>query len=482
MPLNAPVIRRMILTLATAFSTIGCGPDKPANPKKAVVEFKGLQLRVGLESGSPLAEALRNGLNEFEARTGSTISLEEKPVGDANADLLVIRGDRLSHYPDLLPLGRQFLESAAMDYSAFPSAYRNCFDRRDEQNIAIPIGVDATLLWFRADLIGDKAIPGDAPERTKTISQVPATWEELVAAAESLRNAKRTEWGCAFACDGSSEAVRNFLVMAAASAKGPRWSSFAIDTENGSPRLLEPPFEKALNNWLKLLTLSPAANGKMVSDADARRAFVEGKAAFLLTNVAPTVGIKVEGKPSAVIQLDCAALPGSRQVFEPRSKTSATSKDINRCFHYGTGGWLIAIGKTENRPAAERLLQFLTSSEEGVYLVQAAKRGFVPVRPKLLNEPARFLSYGLTSAAVNRYFVMLQDGMQGENWVADIRSPLAPELEKSLWKALENCRTGKMSATDALKAADRDWRSTIELKRVDFLKQYRDSLGLPMTQ
>ena len=468
------------LRLVLVGATVGCGASTP-QPTKPVVQLEGTELRVAARRGSPLANAISLRLGEWDARTGSKTSLTEVDAFDPEADLNIVSGAELAALNDLPGIPTEILDDPELRYASIPAVYRLVFAKRNEQTIAMPLATDRLLLWYRSDLFADEAISADFEQKTGARLAVPSTWEELVRLASFFRATSGIEYGCVAATDSSADAARNYLAVCAAYAKGPNWSSFAIDAETGQPRLGGPAFRLALSEWLALTATSPAADGTPIDEATARALFCDGKAAMFIGRIPPTIGRREKSSvaDSPIETFAVANLPGSKTLFDPESGTATELEEVNRPVHFATTGWFVVLGATPQRAAAERLLAFLADHDDIFYLVQGCRDGILPLRPALLNEPQRYRRFGLPSGAVARMFELLAKGLRTENWVADLRTANAEQFAESLARNLHAAQMGELTAEEALAKTNREWTATIDVDRARFLGEYRETLGLP---
>lgn len=455
----------------------GCGGERPATKSAAPQRFEGTTVRVRVGARSPVKDALELRLAEWNARTGGRAEIVEQ--GDA--DLFVLDGQQRFEAAPFPPLPSEVLESATVGFDDFAPRYRLVFCAREDATIALPLAGDGLFLWYRADLFKDPEISASFQAKHGRELAPPATWKEYLEIAEFFFGHDKVKYGTAEAMDDSPDAARHFLAHAAASAKGTRWSSFAIDTETATPLLTRPPFLLALEDWIRVFPFSPAGDPAVEGPIDeeaARRTFLEGNAAMLLSRVPPAVGMPNPEQAAMAKRIDVAPLPGSTRLYAPRADGAEELPAPNRCFHLASTGQYVVMGN-KGSPASVHLLEFLFDREGGAYLVQAGRKGLLPAWPNLLAEPEQFRGYGLTPSSTRKLFQLVSESLRSENWVADFRTSNAPALEQSLAKHLRSALEGKVEPAAALRAAANDWSAIIDEGKDAFLKEYRESLGLP---
>src|SRR5687768_1263429 len=85
----------VLLLLGMFASFSGCGGDTAVNQRNPT--FAGVTLRMSIEKGSPLSEALRLRVPEWEARTGAKVETTEDGVVNPEADVAACSGATLAN-------------------------------------------------------------------------------------------------------------------------------------------------------------------------------------------------------------------------------------------------------------------------------------------------------------------------------------------------------------------------------------------------
>lgn len=452
----------------------GCGkaPDKKETAGDA--RLAGVSLSLVVDPAAPLRDALPLRLAEWEARTGATVTVSADATA-TDADVRIVGGGGLCSVETPIPPERT--KGSDSSVQRMPAVYRNVFTRRGDATVALPLAGDMVFLWYRADLFDD---PGLAAEYRKSTGQPlrpPDTWQEFATIAEFFQRHGAVKYGCVEATKGT-DGVRNFFVRAAAYAKGPNWSSFAIDAETGAARIGSEGFQRGLQDWLGALRLSPATAATGLGAVSARRIFRDGQAAFLIDRLPPTVDPERREPSKLDEHLAVAALPGAGTLVHPRTGTVQKLEKPNRCVHFATTGWYAALGPRP-QAAAARLALFLADDAESHYLAQGARHGLLPVHATLLAEPARFRGCGLSPTTTAKLFEIYRQGLNADNWVVDLRTSDAPGLHAILDEHLQLAIAGKATPAEALARAEKGWQAIIEPKQRAFRDEYRQSLGLP---
>ncbi|QDU60631.1 Bacterial extracellular solute-binding protein [Planctomycetes bacterium Pan216] len=460
----------LMLTATTMLALGGC--DQSAPPaEQSLEDLKGQVFTVTLAEDSPLSGALQLRLSEWEAQTGSEVRFTSDR--ESPSELIVLGGTELPTTPNIT------IPEKLAKATQFPAKYRLVFDRFRDKAVAVPLATDRLLLWYRRDLFENEDLEATFREQTGKSLAPPETWGDFLTLATFFKNRPEVAYGCVEAMDGSLEANRNYLARAAAYAKAEKWSSFIVDSETGAPRLTTPGFVRALSEWIAAKSYSPAADGTEISDTRARELFRDGQAAMLLSTLPPTIA---DGKPRSEqwdASIAVASLPGSRTVYAIDTGQALPGEKVNRPVHFATTGWYLAQRADQPSDANDRLLGFLTDPKESAYLVQASRRGILPMEPTLLTEPGRFRGFGLSNRTVGELFELIRSGFSADNWVADLRTTRSAELQSALGQALQEALAGKSSPEKALAKAESAWTELLKPGLSEFLAEYRASLGLP---
>ena len=491
---------RLIIGLLAVVLAAGCG-DQAKPEGKAAVELKGVEFRLSIAKGSPLVDAIRYRVADWEARTQATVRIEETDPVDPKADLCIVPGTALNRTLPARPIPKEMLgegrpagtgsrtgeetenPSRRVQFTQLPAVYRLRFVKRDGDTIAFPLSTDRVLLWYRSDLFASEPLVKAYREETNRELKPPETWSDYLELAKFFQDQKAAEFGCAEAMDESPAAVRELFRPGRGLFEEPQLAIvLALDAETGDPLISSPGFVRALAEWAEARKYSPAAMGKPIDGPAARHVFREGKAAMLLSDLPPTIAAEAKADERLAEKMSVAPLPGSKTVIDPRSGQSTQSEKTNRCEHFATTGWYMTLGEAVNTAAAERLLLFLADAEESVFLVQGARRGVLPIRPMLLNEPSRFRGYGLPTSTISTLFVLISEGFQNENWVTDLRTSFAGELHLRLVPHLQRALAAKIPPAKALHEASHAWKEFIESRKKEVVEEYRESLGLPKLQ
>jgi multiple sugar transport system substrate-binding protein len=455
-------------------------------PKPGLVakgDFAGTTVIVALPKNCPAQEALRFGFSEWQGRTGGTVKYVESDGPDAaEAEIRVLDGAGLNGLESPLPVPKSVRDAPTMQFLDLPSPYRLRHAVRQGEVIGLPIAGEMMLLWYRHDLFTDPVHRKAYEAKEKKPLEPPKTWADYESLARYFAGSGAVPHGTAEPMDGSPDAVRVFEARAGSYAKSCEWYSFRFNVETGRCRYGTPGFVRALEDWKRIRSLTPARDGKAVSVAEAVKTFLDGRTAMVLS-VAP---IRLPAGDPAKMRgkLGVAELPGSLEVYPPPTAATPTEearvrKEVNRTVHAGRVGWFVVPTKPSLSPAALSLMLTLTSKEDSIYVVNGARSGLIPIRTNLLTEAIRFEGgYGLPLRTCRELFTASLASLTNENWIADLMLPEELEVNKRLAAKLQEALAGTKPSATALAEATAEIDALLEPGRADFLRRLRLSLDL----
>ena len=371
-------------------------------------------------------------LPAFTERTGIAVETDLLPVDpfwhDARAsfgeeprwDLLVpdevIVAEQI-HRGTLEPLGRR-AHRAGLDLDDFLQAGIDRF-RASDMVYAIPYVAMSNVLVYRADILERYGLT------------IPATWDELRAAALAAQAALRADGiddVVGFTSRGLAGYGHNFWIVG--STLLPSWG-WQWNRGSGNPPLVhEPATVDAIGFYAALLQEAGPANAAAMTFTDTHRLFADGKAVFLIDTATELATMRREGPESPGHQSAIAMIPtGPSGRPEPGLYSPA----------------FCIPASSPVKDEAWELLRFLASSDE--LLKDAVEGGYAePARESVFTSPEY--------AAI--YDVPFREVVRQTRSYARINRPLIPrgfELGDIVGAAAEAAISGHQSADEALRIA-----------------------------
>ena len=382
------------------------------------------------ESFTRRAEALA----AFTEQTGIEVTIDLLPAerfwqesraafGDPPSwDLLVpdeaIVAEQL-HRGTLEPLGRR-AHRDSFELDDFLQAGIDAF-RAADMVYAVPYAAKCNVLIYRRDVLHRYGLP------------VPATWEELRQIARAAQAALRAEGQVevyGFASSGRPGYGHNFSIIG--STLFPSWGWHWNRGSGQPPRVEEPATIDALAFYAALLHEAGPPDAAILTSADARRLFREGKVVFLLDIATELAALHRDGLAGTGYRVGIARVPtGPTGRPEPGLQSPAFCIPVTSAV----------------KDEAWELLKFLASHEE---MVQDAIAGGAA-------EPAShsvFTADAYAAVYDPEFRLVVGDSRR----YARINRPLIPfgfDLGEIVGTAAAAAIAGEMTAAEALRGAQR---------------------------
>lgn len=346
----------------------------------------------------------------------------------------------------------------------------------------LPYDGDCINLYYRKDLFDNADYRARFAERYGYALAPPRTWTQYHDIADFFNGWDwdgdgQIEHGLAGLRVKGDVTLLQFFARAAAFAKHPDDKAYYFDPYTMAPRIDNPGFVRALEQWVDSVKLGP--NG-MASFAghDVRNTFVAGEVAMAIDWA--DLGIYAVNSPVSVIQdkVGYAQLPGSDEVFNPA--TGRWDKRYNQVSSI-SGSWMFLVNKAS--PYQQLAFDFaahMTSPALTRVLTATSGNAVNPSRYSHFEDASAWEQGGFSTESARRYLDEITVSLANPNVVTDITIPGAGRYYQALDEHVHRAVLGKESPRQALEAAAREWQAiTDELGRESQARHYRRSLNLP---
>lgn len=306
-------------------------------------------------------DVLRANLPEFEKKTGIKVLVDASPFADMyKKNLLALStGGRF----DALFLDEPWIPPLSEFLSPLDERLRG-FDMQDfvpttvsagafeGKQYALPVDPNVQILVYRKDLFEQKGL------------KVPATWDEMLAAARALHDPAKQQYGIAIT--GSSDIQTSLYLLLS------MWSHGAeLIDEKGRGAANTPAGRKGGEVFLEMLKLGPP-NVRSYTFADVNKAIQVGQAAMAIQWASGAKPMEDKTRSSVAGKLGYAVVP------------KAVRQNPMR------GVWTIAIAKgSPNQDAAWEFAKWLSGAEFGLAAVKypSATSAIHSPRVSVLQDP-----------------------------------------------------------------------------------------------
>ena len=306
---------------------------------------------------------------EWGKKTGNTVKVIAMPPSDSDrlalyrqlfgagsADIDLFEIDTI--WPGIL--GSNFIDLKPYTNGAerddFPSTIAN--DTQDGHLLAMPLFVDAGLLYYRRDLLD------------KYHEKVPQTWAELTATAKHIQDAERAAghaglWGYVFQGKAYEGLTCNTLEWVASHGGG------TFVDQSGKITVDNPDATQALDRaagWIRTIAPEGVLN---YTEEESRGVFQSGNAVFM-RNWPYALGLAESPDSPVRGKVGVSPLPEGTGTGARHAAT--------------LGGWQIAVSKySHHQKLAAELAVFLTSKAS--IKRWAVEGGYTPPIPSLYQDP-----------------------------------------------------------------------------------------------
>lgn len=346
---------------------------------------------------------------------------------------------------------------------------------------ALPYDGDTVTLYYRKDLFENPEYKRQFHNQYGYTLLPPKTWDEFHDIANFFNDWDwnedgRNEYGMVGSRMKNSSAMLIFLTRAAAFAKHPNDRAYHFDPDTMKPRINNPAFIKALQEYVDSLKYGPPGMVNFTG-SEVRRAFIEGRAAMAIDWA--NIGIDAASSPISNIKgkVGYAVLPGSTRVFN--AMTLKWEERLNQPASM-VGNYLFLINKnSKHLKLAMAFTAHMTSKEMTGKLTTTAGTGVNPSRKSHLNLPEAWTSHGMSAESAKAYLDTLKLALMNNNYIFDIRIPGSSEYYKALDLAIYDALNGQLTPKQALDRVASEWNSiTDKHGREKQITLYKDSLSL----
>jgi multiple sugar transport system substrate-binding protein len=482
-------------------------PPRVAAPCTPGCPFAGQRVSVLVVDDMPIGAPVRELKAEFEAATGATLEIVQRPIAELfntlTADLTAGAGrydaciagawwlGELVEGNLLLPYDRYLKDPRfpAWDINEVLPAPRALLQYGGHKYM-VANDHDGQVMYYRRDLLAD---PRHRAAFRATYGRelgVPATWEDFRDVAEyfngkDLNGDGEPDHGVVLPLAAGAQAMFHFMSLSAPFVIGPANPRlYWFDPGTMRPLIDSPGHVRALTALTGLVRFGP----KEALRWDLGRGwdhFLAGRAALALTwgdlgALAQQQGSRVRGR------VGVAQAPGVREYYAIGQQRWIRTAAPQRVGNTTGGSWAGVISRFSKAPEATYFLLALMASrpKSEVY----ATRGWDGIDPGRRyhflppNGTATLANYeraGWDAADVRDFLQAYYDTYTNPQQLPYLRIPGAYSYWLALDLRLAEAASGQLSPQAALKAAAVDFEEiTIRLGRERQKRAYRASLGL----
>ncbi|MEA1952937.1 MAG: extracellular solute-binding protein [Campylobacterota bacterium] len=350
-------------------------------------------------------------------------------------------------------------------------------------NIAygLPYDGDCINLYYRKDIFEDKKNRIEFFKKYNYKLTPPKTWKEYLDIASFFNkwdwdNDGEIEYGNAGLRIKGDVALLQFFAQAAAYAKHPNDKAYYFDPETMKPRIDNPAFVRALEDYIRAIEYGPAGMNKFAGH-DVRNSFVSGEVAMAIDWA--DLGIYAVNSAVSIVQnkVGYAQLPGAQDVYNHIEQN--WDNQYNQVSSI-SGNWMFLINKdSKNKKLAFDFAAYMTSAKMSKKLVATSGNAVNPSRFSHFKDPESWNKSGFSTDSAKRYLDEISLSLTNKNTVFDITIPGAAEYYQALDRLVYQAIMKTLTPKEALKKAAAEWEKiTNKLGREKQKEFYKASLNL----
>lgn len=358
--------------------------------------------------------------------------------------------------------------------------YRNTVLSWNGKAYGLPYDGDCINLYYRKDLFEDPKNRTAFQNRYGYPLAPPKTWKAFRDTAEFFNgwdwdHDGKIEYGMAGLRVKNDISMLQFFAQAAAYAKHPDDKAYYFDPETMKPRINNPAFVKALEDYIEFMQFGPPGMASFAGH-DVRNAFASGEVAMAMDWA--DMGIFAANSPVSIIKehVGYAQIPGSNTVYN--AKKSRWDKRTNNVSSI-SGNWMFLVNKeSKHKELAFAFAAHMTSKEMTKKLTATNGTAVNPSRYSHFEDPASWNSAGFSTPSAKAYLDEITVSLKNPNVVYDITIPGAGEYYQAIDEYAYKALKGEMNPQEAMNKASEKWEKiTDRIGRKKQISFYKSSLN-----
>ena len=413
------MFRRAAVTLLLAFTALSHAPPSQAATLSLACGSIGNELTLCKSLSAAWAKQTGNTVRVVAMAPSDTerLALYQQMLGARSADIDLYEIDTI--WPGIL--GNDFIDLKPYTNGAerddFPATVAN--DTKEGRLVALPLYVDAGVLFYRSDLLAKYHLPA------------PRTWTELTDTARKVQTAERAAghagmWGYVFQGKAYEGLTCNALEWVASHGGG------TFVAPDGTIDVTNPGVKAALaqaGGWVRQIAPEGVLN---YTEEESRGVFQSGNAVFMRNwpyalPLAESADSPIRGKV-AVAPLPEGTGPGAHHAA-------------------ALGGWQIAVSRYARDPKlAASLAVFLASRDSQKHW--AVDGGYTPAMPALYADP----DVQRANPSFTTFLPIFRDAVPRPSSITGAKYDA---VSNAIWNAAYQVLAGESDPNEAISGLDR---------------------------
>jgi multiple sugar transport system substrate-binding protein len=471
-----------VVMMAGASSTaLACDPD-----------YSGVTLTAASQTGPYIASALQLAAEEWKKKTCGTVNVVEFPwselypkivtsltSGEDTFDVITFAPAWSPDFTDFLTEVPQAMREGA-DWDDISPVYRDALMVWNGKTLSQTIDGDVHTYYYRTDLFNDPKEQEAFKAKYGRDLAPPETWDDYLQVAEFFQRPDSNLWGSAAAYRRGGQQFWFLFSIAAAYASHPdHKGSLFFDPDTMDAQVNNAGWVKALETYIATSKLSPP-NALQFSFGETIAAHAGGQVAqsWGWGDTGPVTSDPKQSKVPGT--LGATVLPGSKQIWNYKTKAWDEYPEVVRSPFMAFGGWQAAVpASSTKQEAAWNFVELMSSPAVSGKAAITGGTGINPYRTSHFKDLDLWKQI-MSEEEAKSYLAAQEESLIAPNVSLDMRLPgyfsYTEVLEIELSKAL----AGDVTAQQALDTVAAEWnRLTDEFGRDSQLAAYRASMGLP---
>jgi multiple sugar transport system substrate-binding protein len=374
------------------------------------------------------------------------------------------------------PLSSQELDDQNLGWLDVFPLLRQSECNWNSKTYGVTFGSPVPVLFYRHDLFAaaDRSPPqtwGQYAELVKHFSEAPIG-AGAGAGADTKTTVTVDGWHAAIEPLAGTAAADMLLARATGYVSHSGTLSALFDSRTMEPRIAEPPFLRAAEEMLQVVSVDML----FINAEQSVQALLEGRCAMAIGYLEP-----IDAFSSAVWErVSVTTLPGAGETYDRRlSRWQARDADVPHVPLLATRGRMGSIAKrTKNRRAAGNLLIALAGRTWGNQIAPASQQT-AAYRSEHVGDASLWAPRGVPNSITDQYTRLQLDMLQYRTSVFVPRFRGGRRLDNALANELARAIRGEKTVEQALREAATQWEIILneELPNTA-VKEYRASQGL----
>ena len=348
-----------------------------------------------------------------------------------------------------------------------------------------PLDGDSINLFYRKDIFEKKSIKNKFFKIYGYELSPPKTWQQYRQVAEFFTGWDwdgdgLKEYGNAVYRVKGDTSTLHFIAQAATYTKHPDDKAYYFDVNTMKPRINNPGFVKALEEYVQLLDYGPKAMINFVNN-DLRNSFVTGEVVMAIDW--GNLGTYAVNSSLSIVKnkVGYAQIPYSNTVYN--SKAKQWDERINPVSSI-SGNWMMLVNKeSKNKDLALAFCAFMTSAESTQELIADGSSGVNPSRFSHFEDEKALSKSGFSQQSARSYLDEISISLNYSNVVFDINIPGASEYYEALDLYIYQAAVKLLKPQEALDQVAIKWQEiTNNLGRDKQIQYYKASLNMKAEQ